>query len=307
MAITASDVKSLREMTGAGMMACKNALKETDGDLEKAVDYLRKKGLAAAKKKQSRIAAEGYVVSMLEGATATIVEVNCETDFVSKGDEFKGFATEIAAHILKNNPTNVEELLSQTLASKGTTVADAASELTLKCGEKVDIRRFITKTVDGTGGVAAYNHGGKIGTIVSLKTAADVSSNAVFVELLKDLTMHVAAADPRFIREEDIDADFKAREAKVYAEQLKEQGKPEAMIEKIVEGKLRKLASDVCFLNQKFIKDADLTIAKLIANVAKDVGTDISVISFDKLNLGEGIEKKEDNLADEVAKMTGKQ
>lgn len=300
MAISASDVKQLREMTGAGMMACKTALTECNGDMEKAVDYLRQKGLAAAQKKQSRIAAEGTVVTMVEGNLGVVLEVNCETDFVSKGDDFQNFAKSVAAHILKNKPATIEELLGQTHAESGRTVQETSTELTLKCGEKVDIRRFNTVELSGTGLIGNYNHGGRIGVLVNVTAPA---ADATAEELAKDLAMHVAAADPKFLTAGDIDEEFKQREAAIYKAQLEEQGKPADMIDKIVQGKLGKLASEVCLLNQKFVKDPDTTIEKFI----KSKGDGYAVTGFVKLNLGEGIEKKEDNLADEVAKMTGKQ
>ena len=303
MAISASDVKNLREMTGAGMMACKDALKETNGNIEEAVEYLRKKGLAQAEKKAGRIAAEGTIVTQTEGTTGVILEVNCETDFVSKGDDFQGFAKTIAAHILKNKPANVNALLEQTLDGTSDTVAAATTGLTAKCGEKVDIRRFTLATLDSEGILGSYNHGGKIGVLVELATGLGSKAE----ELAKDLSMHVAAAAPKFLNAGDIDEDFKNKEAEIYKAQLRDQGKPEEMLDKIVMGKLNKLASEVCLMEQKFVKDPDLAVKKLVENVAKDLGGDITVKGFHKVNLGEGIEKKEDNLAEEVAKMTGKQ
>ena len=300
MAITASDVKQLREMTGAGMMACKNALKESDGDMEKAVDFLRQKGLAAAQKKQSRVAAEGTVATFVEGNLGVVVEVNCETDFVSKGDDFQNFAKAVASHIVANKPANVATLLEQKFNATDRTVSEAATELTLKCGEKIDLRRFELVQLADTGVIGNYNHGGRIGVLVEVN--ASDASDAV-VELSKDLAMHIAAADPKFLAASDIDEDFKKRGAAIYKAQLEEQGKPADMIEKIIMGKLNKLASEVCLLNQKFVKDPDTTVEKLM----KSVGSNITITKFVKLNLGEGIEKKEDNLADEVAKMTGNQ
>ena len=241
MAITASTIKELREKTGAGMMACKTALKETDGDFEAAVDYLRKKGLAAAEKKQSRTAAEGVVVNLVEGNRAVILEVNCETDFVAKGDDFRNFANEMASFALTNDLNSSEELREQK--------EKVINELTLKCGEKIDVRRLITKNTENKLGF--YNHGGKIGILVEANTSA---TGDKVDELLKDISMHVAAASPRFLKADDIDESFKEREAKIYTEQLKEQGKPEQMIPNIIQGKLRKLASEVCLLEQKFVK-----------------------------------------------------
>ncbi len=300
MAITASDVKQLREMTGAGMMACKKALTESDGDIEKAIDFLRQKGLAAAQKKQSRIAAEGAIVTLTEGEFGVTLEVNCETDFVSKGDDFQGFSKLVATHILKHKPSSVDELLGQKLEGKMGTVKEASTELTLRCGEKIDIRRFETIKLAGPGVIGSYNHGGRIGVLVEVK-ASEVTDGVK--ELAKDLAMHVAAAGPRFLNASEIDNDFKEREAAIYRAQLEEQGKPADMIDKIIQGKLNKLATEVCLLNQKFVKDPDTSIEKLVAAQGKD----IAVLKFAKLNLGEGIEKKEDNLAEEVAKMTGKQ
>ena len=294
MAITASTIKELREKTGAGMMACKTALKETNGDFEAAVDYLRKKGLAAAEKKQSRTAAEGVVVNAVEGSKAVILEVNCETDFVAKGDDFRSFADEMAAFALSNDLSSSEELRDQK--------AEAINELTLKCGEKIDLRRMIAKSTDNKLGY--YNHGGKIGVVVEAKTTAD---GDMLEELLKDVSMHVAAASPRFLAASDIDESFKEREAKIYTEQLKEQGKPEQMIPNIVQGKLKKLASEVCLLEQKFVKNPDLSVSAYVDSVAKELGTSVELVAFRSLVLGEGVEKRVDNLADEVAKMTGQQ
>lgn len=292
MAITAGDVKSLREKTGAGMMDCKKALSETNGDVEAAVDYLRKKGLAAVAKKQSRVAAEGAVLTVVEGNVGVVVEVNCETDFVAKGDDFQGFVREVASHVVTADPGSVEALKNQT--------NDRATELTLKCGEKVDVRRYERFELSGSGVIANYNHGGKIGVLVEVAAG---SNNDKVQELGKDLAMHVAAADPKFVRDSEIDESFKQREAEIYTAQLKEQGKPEKMIPQIVQGKLKKLASEVCLLEQKFVKNPDLTVKKLLA----ESGADADVKRFVKVDLGAGIEKREDNLAEEVAKMTQKQ
>ena len=293
MAITAKDVKALREKTGAGMMDCKKALTEVSGDLEAAVDYLRTKGLAKAAKKASRVAAEGTVVTLVEGGSGVVLEVNCETDFVSKGEDFQGFAKTMAEWTLANKPSSVDELKSAK--------DEDTNELTMKVGEKVDLRRFAAVSTKGL--IGSYNHGGKIGVIVDIET--DKADAPEVAELAKDIAMHVAAAAPTFLSGEDIDEEFKKREAAVYAAQLKEEGKPENMIDKIVMGKLGKLAKDICLLEQVFIKNPDFTVRKLVADVASKVGGNITVKSFHKLNLGEGIEKVEDNLADEVAKMTG--
>jgi len=292
MSFSAGDVKKLREMTGAGMMDCKKALTENEGNLDAAVDFLRTKGLAAAQKKQSRIAAEGMVATVSEGNVGVLVEVNCETDFVSKNEDFRAFASEVANYILKEKPADITALKAAKEAE--------VNEITLKIGEKIDIRRF--SLVNAEGAIGSYNHGGRIGVLVNMNNAD--SSNPAVAELLKDLAMHTAAAAPKFVSSDDIDQDYKNKEAEIYAAQLKEEGKPENMIEKIVQGKLKKLSSEVCLLEQKFVKDPDTTVGALVAKVGKEVGLELTVANFQKMNLGEGIEKKEDNLAEEVAKMT---
>ncbi len=295
MEISAGVIKDLREKTGAGMMDCKKALNECAGDMEKAVDYLRAKGLADAKKKQARVAAEGAIATIVEGNVGVMVEVNCETDFVSKGDDFQNFAKRVAKHVYVNRPENLDIL------KKG--LSEVVNELTLKCGEKVEIRRF--HIVDAKGGIGSYNHNGKIGVMVDVSATGN-THDGKYQELLKDISMHIAAAAPKFLKESEIDEAFKKREIDVYSAQLREEGKAENMIPKIVEGKLKKMASEVCLLEQKFVKDPDIAIKKHIESVAKEIGGTISVNSFRMLTLGEGIEKKTDNLADEVAKMTMK-
>ena len=304
MAYTAADVKNLRETTGAGMMDCKKALDET-GDFQKAVDYLRAKGLAAAAKKQSRIAAEGMIAAVVKGKIASLVEVNCETDFVAKNDEFQKFANTAANVAVDANLSTVEQLLDAKTAN-GLTVKDNISELTIKIGEKIDVRRVEVLKLDGNGLIGSYVHSGKIGVLCRVETDKDITSNDSFKELVKDLCMQIAAANPQFLNGNEIDETFKAKEAEIYAAQLKEQGKPEAMIPNIVKGKLAKLASEVCLYEQSFVKDPDTTIAKLIEGVAKATGASVKVTKFLKLNLGEGIQKKEENFAEEIAKMTGK-
>lgn len=304
MAYTAADVKNLRETTGAGMMDCKKALDET-GDFQKAVDYLRAKGLAAAAKKQSRVAAEGAIAAVVKGKLAALVEVNCETDFVAKNDEFQKFATTAANVAVDANLASVDQLLAAKTAN-GLTLKDNISELTIKIGEKIDLRRVEALKLDGQGLIGSYVHSGKIGVLVRIEADKDVSSNDAVKELVKDICMQVAAADPKFLNSSEIDESYKAKEAEIYAAQLKEQGKAEAMIPNIVKGKLNKLASEVCLYEQSFVKDPDTTIGKLIESVSKTAGANLKVTKFIKLNLGEGIEKKSENFAEEIAKMTGK-
>lgn len=304
MAYTAADVKNLRETTGAGMMDCKKALDET-GDFQKAVDYLRAKGLAAAAKKQSRVAAEGMIASAVKGKIASLVEVNCETDFVAKNDAFQAFAATAANVAVDANLTTIEQLLNAKTAN-GLTVKDNVSELTIKIGEKIDLRRVEVLKLDGHGMIGSYVHSGKIGVLCRVESDKDVSGHEAFKDLVKDLCMQIAAADPKFLNSSEIDETYKAKEAEIYAAQLKEQGKPEAMIPNIVKGKLNKLASEVCLYEQSFVKDPDQTVGKLIETTGKTVGASVKVTKFIKLNLGEGIEKKSENFADEIAKLTGK-
>lgn len=302
-AFTAKDVKELREKTGAGMMNCKKALSESNGDIEAAVDYLRQKGLAAAAKKASRVAAEGLIGATVEAKTGVIVEINCETDFVAKNSDFQEFVKTVSNHALTSSANTVEEMKAETI--NGKTLQETIQELTLKIGEKIDVRRFKKTTLSGEGKVGSYVHGGKIGVLVELETGnADAIKSDDFNELLNDLCLHVAAADPKFMTADEIDEDYKKREADVYRAQLLEQGKPENMIDGIIKGKLNKLASEVCLMDQKFVKNPDYSISKLIKEYEGKVGTTIKLNSYNKLNLGEGIEKVEDNLAEEVAKMT---
>ena len=305
MAYTATDVKNLRETTGAGMMDCKKALDECTGDVAKADDYLRAKGLAAAAKKQSRIAAEGVVLAVVKGNTASVVEVNIETDFAAKNDDFMKFANTAVNAVVDNNVTTVEALLTCKTATG--TINDMISELTIKIGEKIDVRRIDLMKLEGNGIIGSYVHSGKIGVLCKVETDKDVNGNDAFKDMVKDLCMQIAAANPQFLNGNEIDENFKAKEAEIYAAQLKEQGKPEAMIPNIVKGKLAKLASDVCLYEQSFVKDPDITVSKLIENTAKAVGASIKVTKFTKFTLGEGIQKKEDDFAAEVARLSSGQ
>ncbi len=303
MSITAKDVKELRNSTGAGMMDCKKALAEAGGDLQAAIDYLRKKGLAKAAKKAGRIAADGLVGCCVSenGKSAAVVEINCETDFVAKNDDFKNFVSSISKYVNDNNFSNNEELLASKFGEEAT-LTDELNNLTLKIGEKIAIRRFHKVNTDGY--IGSYSHGGKIGVLLEVTPDSDVSSKAEFQEMVKNVCMHVAASDTRFINENEIDEDFKNREAEIYAAQLKDQGKPENMIPNIVKGKLNKMASEICLMKQKFVMNPDQTVEKYVAETSKNFGASVSIKNFYKFNLGEGIEKKQDNLAEEVAKMT---
>lgn len=284
--ITAALVKELRERTGAGMMDCKKALAAVEGDMDKAIDFLREKGLAAAAKKAGRIAAEGVVASCVStcGKVGTIVEINCETDFVAKTDNFKELVDKIAAHIVATKPADVDALLASEL--DGQSVADLVTASIAKIGEKISVRRFALFEAP-EGEVAAYIHGGgKIGVLVELK-----GGNA---ELGKDIAMHVAAANPSYLDRTQVPAAELEHEKEVLSEQAKNEGKPEKIIEKMVLGRINKYYKEVCLVDQDFVKDPDQTIAKLLkANNAE-------VLAFARFQLGEGIEKKQEDFAAEV-------
>lgn len=296
MAITASDVKDLREKTGAGMMDCKKALAECDGDMEKAVDYLRAKGLAAAQKKQSRIAAEGMIAAYVAGGRAAMIEVNCETDFVGKNDAFVAFAHDMARYAVE---------VEGKIADDDARIEQEVTNLTLKLGEKISYRRNNFVKLAGNGIIGSYVHTGKIGVLVEIGSNSDVSNNPAVQEMAKNIAMHVAASAPKFLKGSDMDEAFIKREEEIYRTQLLEQGKPENMIPNILKGKVAKLASEVCLLEQKFVMDPDTAIKKYVEDTAKTAGVQLEVKSFSMIRLGEGIEKKEDNLAEEVAKLSG--
>ena len=284
--ITAALVKELRERTGAGMMDCKKALTAVEGDMDKAIDFLREKGLAAAAKKAGRIAAEGVVGSFVsaDGKIGAIVEVNCETDFVAKTDGFKALVEKIAAHIVATKPADVEALLASEL--DGQTVEALVTASVAKIGEKISVRRFaLYEAPEGV--VAAYIHGGgKIGIIVELK-----GGNA---ELGKDVAMHVAAANPSYLERSQVPAAELEHEKEVLSEQAKNEGKPEKIIEKMVMGRINKYYKEVCLVDQEFVKDPDQTVGKLV----KAAGAE--VLAFSRFQLGEGIEKKQEDFAAEV-------
>jgi elongation factor Ts len=290
--ITAADVKKLREMSGAGMMDCKKALAETDGDLDAAVDYLRKKGLAAASKKAGRVAAEGVVLARAEGNTAIVIEVNAETDFVSKNDKFTSFVESLAALVLKEKPADVDALKALDFDGEHT-VDQALSQLIATIGENMSIRRFELVEVD-SGVTAAYVHGaGKIGVLVGIKGDATDALN----DFARGVAMHVAAINPQFISRDAVSAEAVERERTVLSERAAASGKPEAIIEKIVSGQMNKFYSEVCLLEQDFVMDTDVKVGKALANIQADA----EIATVVRFQLGEGIEKKEEDFAAEVA------
>jgi elongation factor Ts len=302
MSFTATDVKELREVTGAGMMDCKKALEETKGDKEKAIDYLRTKGLASAAKKQGRIAAEGAIITIAIGDKGVALEVNCETDFVAKNADFVAFSNQVAKLILEGNFANVEAVNNAKIGSE--TVQEKINALVLKIGEKIALRRFTKINIAG-GFVSCYTHSGKIGVLCAMEsTNKNIYTSSDFQDFAKDICLHIAASDTKFIKADEMDEGFKNKEAEIYAAQLREQGKPEQMIPNIVKGKLSKLAAEVCLMEQKFVKNPDMDIKSIVGDLAKKHSCEIKIKQFVKLNLGEGIEKKQDNFVDEVAKMT---
>ena len=281
--ITAALVKELREITGAGMMDCKKALVECEGDKDKAIDYLREKGIAKAAKKAGRIASEGVVAAASDGSTACIVEVNSETDFVAKNENFQNLVKKIAEHIVATKPADMDALNASELDGK--TVAEVMTEAVASIGEKLSLRRFEVYTSED-GKLATYIHmGGKIGVIVELSGGAD--------ELGKDVAMQIAAAKPQCIGRDDVDADALAHEREVLRKQALEEGKPEKIVEKMVDGRINKYYKEVCLVEQEFVKDSDKTI--------KDILGGVEVRRFARFEMGEGLEKKNEDFAAEVA------
>ena len=301
MAFTAKDVQALREKTGCGMMDCKKALTECDGNMDAAVDYLREKGLASQAKKASRIAAEGTVaVATVNGASA-VVEVNSETDFVASNDEFKAFAAKVAEICAKANPADVEALLAAKDDETGKTVDELKQDVFLKFRENMQIRRF--ERYEGS--VATYVHmGGKIGVMVKFDT--DVADKAEFAVMGKNVAMQIAAMNPSYLDEASVPAEVLDKEKAIMVSQMKEDpkmaGKPEQVLAKIVDGKMGKYFKENCLVEQTFIMD-DIAVGKYIANTAKELGGNITAVSFVRFEKGEGIEKRVDDFAAEVAGM----
>ena len=292
MAITAAMVKELRERTGAGMMDCKKVLVETEGDLEAAIDVMRKSGAAKADKKASRVAADGKVVIAIsdDGKEAAILEVNCETDFVAKDENFTNFVKAVTARVLADQPADIAALSALPL-DNGESVEEARANLVAKIGENIQVRRFELVSAS-EGQVFAYNHGVRIGVVVAM-TGGDET-------LGKDIAMHIAASRPMCLSETDVPAESLAKEKEILIAQAKDSGKPENIIEKMVEGRLRKYLSEITLLGQNFVKDPDTTIANLVKNA------DAKIAGFVRYEVGEGIEKKQEDFAAEVMAQVGK-
>ncbi len=305
MAVTAQMVKELRERTNAGMMDCKKALLESDGDMDKAIDWLREKGLAQAAKKASRIAAEGVVAQYVTpcGCTGVIAEVNCETDFVAKTDNFMNFANNVAKHIAKANPADVDELMNQKFVDdESKTISDLVSEATVAIGEKISVRRFARFETNGV--VSTYIHmGGKVGVLVEVATDEAGRDNEDVKQFAHDLALQIAAARPEAVRREEVASDKLEKEKEIQRAKAIEAGKPEKIVDRIVDGQIEKYYKEVCLLDQAFVKDPDKDIKSLMAEVSKKAGVALDVVRFARFERGEGIEKRKDDLAAEIAAM----
>ncbi len=301
MSITAAMVSELRKKTGAGMMDCKKALTETGGNMEEAVDYLRKKGLAAAAKKSGRVAAEGAVIAGSLGTVGALVEINAETDFVAKNDAFQAFIAGVRDVVLENSVAEVEGLKELPYPNTGRTVGEELTHQIATIGENMDIRRL--QRVDaGQGVVASYIHGaGKIGVLVELQTAA---TDEKVAELGKQIAMHVAAAAPAYLKRDDVPSEVVDKEKEIMRVKALESGKPENIVDKIITGQINKYFGEVCLLEQAFVIDPDQKVGKVVEALAKELGSEIKLNSFVRFQLGEGIEKKEDDFAAEVAALS---
>ncbi|MDM5338096.1 translation elongation factor Ts [Fictibacillus enclensis] len=288
MAVTAQMVKELREKTGAGMMDCKKALTETNGDMDKAIDFLREKGIAKAAKKADRIAAEGLTSVVVEGNKAVILEVNSETDFVAKNESFTALISVLGKHLLESNVTTVDEALASTLKSENTTVAEYLNNAIAKIGEKISLRRFQIVEKGENAAFGAYLHmGGRIGVLSVVEGTTDEA-------VAKDVAMHVAAVNPRYISRDAVSEEEVAHEREVLTQQALNEGKPENIVAKMVEGRLGKFFEEICLNDQSFVKDPDQKVGKYVASKGG------KVIAFVRYEVGEGMEKREDNFAEEV-------
>lgn len=300
MSFTAQDVKNLREQTGSGMMDCKKALTEANGDFDKAVEILREMGLAATQKKAGRVASEGlvYAVADLTKKAGAMVEVNSETDFVAKNETFQTFVKNIAEIVLNENPADLDVLL--TLPMDGETVGDVLTENVSVIGENLKIRRFVRYE----GPCVAYIHGGGThGVLVQFETTDAVANSPAFEAFGKDVAMQIAAVNPIYVNKEDVPESVVEEEKKILTTQAMNEGKPEEIAKKMVTGRIAKYFKEVCLLEQPFVKDDSMTVGEYAAKTGKDLGGDIKVVAFSRFEKGEGIEKKEDDFAAEVAKM----
>ncbi|MGM0844625.1 MAG: translation elongation factor Ts [Bacillota bacterium] len=293
MAITAQMVKELREKTGAGMMDCKKALQETNGDMDQAIDFLREKGIAKAAKKADRIAAEGTTFIQSEGNTAVILEVNAETDFVAKNENFQSVVKELSQHLLTNQPANVEEALTQTMAN-GSTVDAFINSAIAKIGEKITLRRFEIRTKTDNSAFGEYLHmGGRIAVLSVVEGTTDAN-------VAKDVAMHAAALNPKYVSRDQVSEEEVEREREVLTQQALNEGKPENIVAKMVEGRLSKFFEDVCILDQAFVKNPDQKVRQFLETNGAELK------DFTRYEVGEGLEKRQENFADEVMSQVNK-
>ena len=305
MAFTAQDVKALREKTGCGMMDCKKALTQADGDMDAAVDFLREQGLAKQAKKASRIAAEGIALAITndDNSKGVVIEVNAETDFVAKNADFQAFVKTCAFTVMNQDPKDVEALLNCVADGSEMTVAQLLQEKVLTIGENIQIRRF--EKFDGTS-VAYVHAGGKIGVLVNFDTDID-STNPEFVAYGKDVAMQIAALNTPYLKEDDVPAEVLDHEKEILVAQMKQDpkmaNKPETVLKKIVDGKIGKFYKENCLLNQEFVKDSSMTVQQYTDSVAKKLSGSINIVKFVRFEKGEGIEKRQDDFAAEVAGM----
>ncbi|MDP4118289.1 MAG: translation elongation factor Ts [Bacillota bacterium] len=301
--ITAQAVKELREITNCGMMDCKKALTEVDGDMEKAIEWLREKGLAAAAKKAGRIASEGLVDAYVndDNTVAAIVEINSETDFVAKNSDFQAFVKNVARIVAETNPADIEDLKTKKYIDSDLTVEEALREKILTIGENMNIRRFARYE----GAVVTYIHGGgRIGVIVQFDT--DVASKPEFFEVAKDVALQIAASAPTYLDRSVVPADVLEKEKEILKAQALNEGKPEAIVEKMVMGRISKYYKENCLVDQEFVKDPEISVSKMLDVKGKEMGGTISVKAYDRFEKGEGLEKREDDFAAEVEKMVKK-
>lgn len=299
MEVNAHMVKELREKTGVGMMECKKALAESKGSIDLAIEYLRKKGLQASEKKAGRIAADGSVFSLVtpDAKTGVLLELNCETDFVAKNEDFIALGNELTSLISSSNLKTIEELGNQKLKS-GKPATERINEIVAHIGEKISFRRFEKVVATSDEVIGNYTHmGAKIGVLVKMKGAKE------YTQVVRDVAMHIAASVPRYLKKEEIPASLIQSEKEIYREQLKTSGKPGAILEKILEGKMSKFSTEVCLLDQVFIKDP--TGKKSVSQILKETNPGLVIVGFLRYQVGEGIEKKKEDFASEVAKMVG--
>lgn len=301
MAFTAADVKALREVTGCGMMDCKKALTETNGDTEKAIEFLREKGLATAEKKSGRIAADGVVFANVVDGIGVLLEVNSETDFVAKNADFQQFVADVAKQIKETNPADVEALLASKFVDGNETINDMLVNKIATIGENITVRRF--ERYEGVTSETYIHGGGKIGVMVAFDVDASKADAPEFKEFAHDIAMQVAAANPQYLDRDSIPAEVVAKETEILTAQAMNEGKPQNIAEKMVAGRINKYFKEICLVDQQFIKDGDLTVTAYTKKVADTLGCEIKIVKFARFEKGEGIEKKEDNFAAEIASM----